>query len=116
MFSAIQKAYEDVVNSELWNNPVKPFLKLGVFSGACGTLAHRMWITANQLTEDEYAREQTFRAGQRLFALMADQREAAINGFAMTNRVGALVLGVSSITLAIKAITTIWNHNELETR
>ncbi len=112
MFSKIQRVCGNVLNNEPWGISIRPFLKFSASSLACGSLANRMWITANQLVEDPHAREQVFRAGQRLFALMAEQKDTAVDSFAMVNRVGAMALGLISTALAIKAITIVWNRKD----
>ena len=112
MFSKIQRVCGNVLNNEPWGISLRPFLKFSVSSLACASLANRMLITAHQLVEDPHAREQVFRAGQRLFALMEEQKDTAVDSFAMTNRVGAMVLGSISAALAIKAIALVWNRKD----
>lgn len=110
MLSKIQQACGDVLRSEPWGIPARHLLKFSVSAWACGSLANRMWITANQLAEDPQARDLVFRAGQRLFALTLDQKVTAIGNFAIANRLGAIALGLISARLAVKAIIIVWNR------
>src|ERR1700733_14149281 len=111
MFSEIQRVY-----SEPWSISTKQFLKYSVSSLACATLAKRMWGTANQLVEEPHAREAVFRAGQRLFSLAAEQRDATVDHFATANRVGSIAIGLFSAAMAIKAIILVWNRKRQELR
>lgn len=104
MLSKIRQTYTEFSNSPMWGDSIEPFLKYSASSLAFASLAQRMWITANQLDIDPRAREQVFRAGQRLFSLAAEQRETSIDFFAKTNRVGALSLGLLSVIFALKAL------------
>jgi hypothetical protein len=110
MLSKIQQTYADVSNSRLWTASIKPFLKYSVSSLACASFAKRMWITANQLDIDPHAREQVFQAGQRLFALVSEQRDTSVNSFAAINRLGALTLGLVSTVFALKGAMIVWGY------
>jgi hypothetical protein len=115
--NSIQKIYHDFMNSKPGGVPVRPFLTTSLSSWACASLTKRMWTSANQLAEDPLAREQVFHAIQRIYtSAVIEKKEFYVGNFALTNRVGAIAVGLLSIKFAMRAIGILRNRDKQDTK
>ena len=72
-------------------------------SFACASLSKQMWYSANKVNENPRAREQVFRAAQRVLPFIkADQEELVVNRFEYCTRAGAVLAGSGSVVLAMQ--------------
>ncbi len=76
-----------------------------VASFACASLTRQMWRSANKVRENPRARDQVFRAAQRVFpSIQANQKEVIVNRFEYCTRAGSLLAGGGSAVLAAKVL------------
>ena len=69
------------------------FLVSVVASYACGSLSKQLWISANKIAENPRAREQVFKAANRIFKIGMDRKESVVDNFGQCTRFCSVVAG-----------------------